>query len=151
MLRMQLLNGLINKKKRQLLLKIKLQSTPQNPGLVNEEKEAADSYNFLKNACMEYLKQKAKSSWLSDGDENTGYFHSTIKARRSQNKTFQILDTKLRIIKSILKPKRLRMSLWIIISILRENNSTHPIHVFTVGAEKSIQEKHVNIRLRPVS
>ncbi|XP_074293004.1 uncharacterized protein LOC141619885 [Silene latifolia] len=43
---------------------------------------------------MEFLKQKAKAHWLKEADTNTAYFHSLIKARRSNNFIHHIADHK---------------------------------------------------------
>lgn len=38
------------------------------------------------------LKQKARNSWIADGDSNTKYFHSTIRIRRSSNAISELVD-----------------------------------------------------------
>ncbi|KAL2929983.1 LINE-1 retrotransposable element ORF2 protein [Bienertia sinuspersici] len=39
---------------------------------------------------MQFLRQKAKCSWIKEGDENTALFHQSIKQRRLQNNIYAI-------------------------------------------------------------
>ncbi|XP_074266789.1 uncharacterized protein LOC141590074 [Silene latifolia] len=64
---------------------------PSNVLLQQNEKVAAEAYRELDKARVSFLSQKAKTQWCSEGDENTSYFHSTLKARRFQNRVFCIL------------------------------------------------------------
>ncbi|KAK7267062.1 hypothetical protein RIF29_19726 [Crotalaria pallida] len=43
-------------------------------------------------AAVAFLKQKAKESWLKDGDDNTGLFHISIKQRRYHNRVLRLQD-----------------------------------------------------------
>ncbi|XP_074305258.1 uncharacterized protein LOC141640349, partial [Silene latifolia] len=69
-----------------------LQLDPSSVLLQQNKKVAAEAYRELDKAKVSFLSQKAKTQWCSDGDENTSYFHSTLKARRLQNRVFCILD-----------------------------------------------------------
>ncbi|XP_074277773.1 uncharacterized protein LOC141601396 [Silene latifolia] len=69
-----------------------LHTDPRNVQLQNEERIAADSYKELDDARLLFLAQKAKTQWVNYADDNTRYFHSTIKARRAQNKVLRIND-----------------------------------------------------------
>ncbi|XP_074265580.1 uncharacterized protein LOC141588019 [Silene latifolia] len=62
--------------------------------LAEKEKEikALKSFKELSDARQCYLKQKAKTQWLEDGDANTAYFHGAIKKRCFVNKVTQIED-----------------------------------------------------------
>ncbi|XP_074266616.1 uncharacterized protein LOC141589895 [Silene latifolia] len=71
----------------------KLISQPMNEELIDLEKNLIEEYIGAKNACHQFLAQKAKVDWLKLGDENTQFFHSTIRQRRAHNKVFQILDS----------------------------------------------------------
>ncbi|XP_074303967.1 uncharacterized protein LOC141638453 [Silene latifolia] len=67
----------------------------QQPGdqeLIQQEHAANENAQILQTAKTEYLKQKAKAHWLSEGDSNTSYFHGIIKARRHSNSIYQIKD-----------------------------------------------------------
>ena len=37
-------------------------------------------------------KQKAKESWLSEGDQNTSFFHASTVLRRRRNRVYALLD-----------------------------------------------------------
>ncbi|XP_074306003.1 uncharacterized protein LOC141641231 [Silene latifolia] len=70
----------------------KLHQDPQNILLQNEERAAAISYKELSEARDMFLNQKAKVQWMKCNDENTQFFHSSIKARRALNKILTIKD-----------------------------------------------------------
>ncbi|XP_074305322.1 uncharacterized protein LOC141640417 [Silene latifolia] len=59
---------------------------PQDQQLLAEEHAAAEDFKILNQARTKYLHQKAKVEWLLEGDENTSFYHSRIKARHIYNK-----------------------------------------------------------------
>ncbi|KAL2894159.1 hypothetical protein RDABS01_010068 [Bienertia sinuspersici] len=59
-----------------------------------EERSAIKDYQQKHNIYMQFLKQKAKCSWIREGDENTAMFHRSIKKRRLQNNIYVIRDMK---------------------------------------------------------
>ncbi|XP_062085879.1 uncharacterized protein LOC133791985 [Humulus lupulus] len=63
-----------------------LQHDPLNGILIDKEKEARGKYIQLRKACSMFLAQKAKSNWIHLGDENTAFFHASLKARRAHNR-----------------------------------------------------------------
>ncbi|XP_074305193.1 uncharacterized protein LOC141640239 [Silene latifolia] len=69
-----------------------LQLDPTNLGFQQQVKEATDLYRDREGALRSFLSQKAKAQWLSEGDDNTHYFHSVIKARRMHNRILGIHD-----------------------------------------------------------
>ncbi|XP_074282685.1 uncharacterized protein LOC141607224 [Silene latifolia] len=71
---------------------LQLQGDPTNIDLQQAVKDAALLYKERETAMRSFLAQKAKTQWLSDGDDNTHYFHSIIKARRMQNRILGIGD-----------------------------------------------------------
>ncbi|XP_074316134.1 uncharacterized protein LOC141652515 [Silene latifolia] len=73
-------------------IQLKLQLDPSKVLLQQNEKLATEAYRELDKARVSFLSQKAKTQWCSEGDENTSYFHSTLKARRLQNSVFCILN-----------------------------------------------------------
>ncbi|XP_074265677.1 uncharacterized protein LOC141588121 [Silene latifolia] len=70
----------------------KVHADPGNLMLQEEEKQAAQSFSELEEARRSFLAQKAKMQWLNNGDDNTHYFHCSIKARRRSNKVLRIKD-----------------------------------------------------------
>ncbi|KAL9242129.1 hypothetical protein vseg_016161 [Gypsophila vaccaria] len=80
---------------KQYLLSIqrKCNLLPLDMDLRSLEKQAAQATRILHNANWQFLQQKAKTHWLQEGDGNTSYFHSSIRARRVQNRVYQILDS----------------------------------------------------------
>nr|GEY86414.1 hypothetical protein [Tanacetum cinerariifolium] len=69
-----------------------LDCDPSNFSL--REKEAMTVADFNEALLMEekFLKQKAKISWLKEGDSNTAYFHKVVKSRVSQNRIDVVMD-----------------------------------------------------------
>ncbi|XP_074278270.1 uncharacterized protein LOC141601863 [Silene latifolia] len=67
-------------------------SNPLNTDFCNAEKECAHELIQLKNARDSFLAQKAKEEWAKNGDDNTSFFHASIKRRRAYNRVYQIKD-----------------------------------------------------------
>lgn len=40
-----------------------------------------------------YWKQRSKEVWLKDGDQNTRFFHGSVKTRRMRNTISSLKDT----------------------------------------------------------
>ncbi|XP_074289061.1 uncharacterized protein LOC141614202 [Silene latifolia] len=70
----------------------KLIMDPLNEEMCQAERLCATEFEELQKARNMYLKQKAKEAWVANGDENTAFFHSSIRKRRSQNRVYQIKD-----------------------------------------------------------
>uniref|UniRef100_A0A803P4J5 CCHC-type domain-containing protein n=1 Tax=Cannabis sativa TaxID=3483 RepID=A0A803P4J5_CANSA len=60
--------------------------------LMEAEQEASRRYNGTHKAFTMFLSQKAKINWASFGDENSAFFHASLKSRKIQNKIFSIED-----------------------------------------------------------
>ncbi|XP_074305080.1 uncharacterized protein LOC141640018 [Silene latifolia] len=70
-------------------------SDVENSAILAEKEEeitALKSFKELNDVRQSYLRQKAKTQWLEDGDANTAYSHGAIKKRCSMNKVIQIED-----------------------------------------------------------
>lgn len=65
---------------------------PADQTLAATELLAVNTYKIKHQAYLDFLKQKAKATWLKDGDENTYLFHQSIKARNVQNQVYSIHD-----------------------------------------------------------
>ncbi|XP_074289279.1 uncharacterized protein LOC141614432 [Silene latifolia] len=70
-----------------------LRTAPGDPTLLVKEKEVAGVYRELQAACDSFLTQKSKATWVNQGDNNTRYFRSLLRARSAKNKIFLIEDT----------------------------------------------------------
>ncbi|XP_074305730.1 uncharacterized protein LOC141640950 [Silene latifolia] len=73
-------------------VQVQLQGDPTNVGLQQAVKNADLLYKDRGQALRSFLAQKAKAHWMRDGDDNSHYFHSVIKARRMQNRILGIYD-----------------------------------------------------------
>lgn len=56
----------------------------------DEEIKAVDEYRRVHGNYISFLQQKAKLSWLRNGDENTAVFHRAIKERKLKNTVYGI-------------------------------------------------------------
>ncbi|XP_056697444.1 uncharacterized protein [Spinacia oleracea] len=56
--------------------------------------QAADFRGHQNMVAAQSAIQKAKVSWLKDGDENTALFHQSIRSRKVQNQVYNIYDMK---------------------------------------------------------
>ncbi|XP_074299876.1 uncharacterized protein LOC141631053 [Silene latifolia] len=73
-------------------VQMQLQGDPTNVDLQQAVKVADILYKDRGQALRSFLAQKAKAHWMRDGDDNTHYFHSVIKARRMQNRILGIYE-----------------------------------------------------------
>ncbi|XP_074298118.1 uncharacterized protein LOC141628935 [Silene latifolia] len=70
----------------------KLRHKPLDPELIAVERTLAQEYAQLMKAKHSFLMQKSKADWAVEGDDNTAYFHASLRSRRSKNKVIQIVD-----------------------------------------------------------
>jgi hypothetical protein len=63
---------------------------PLNQSLIMEERNASDIFLQAKKDYQSFLSQKAKVKWLKEGDENTQFFHSSVKVRQFHNRVLAI-------------------------------------------------------------
>ncbi|XP_021852418.2 uncharacterized protein [Spinacia oleracea] len=69
-----------------------MHNNPTDHGVADAELIAIQDYKEKHKAYLAFLSQKAKLSWLKDGDENTSLFHQSIK--KVQNQVYSIYDMK---------------------------------------------------------
>lgn len=115
-------------------LQTQLQAKPYDKELMTLERVAAQSYVLLYEACQSYVKQKAKADWLDNGDENTTYFHGTIKKRRMINKVIQIEGMDGVFHKDIHSVHNAFVAYYM--DLLGSTTETVPVHVETVRKGK---------------
>ncbi|XP_062085965.1 uncharacterized protein LOC133792073 [Humulus lupulus] len=78
----------LNYEKAQLLL----QQSPESIILLQEEQEAHDEFVSKSKMYESFLRQKSKINWLRFGDENTAFFHASLKQRRIRNRITYFLN-----------------------------------------------------------
>lgn len=71
-------------------IQTRMHSNPGNAALANEEVKAVNEYKNKHRAYMSFLRQKAKATWLKDGDDNSTIFHQSIRQRRVKNYVYGI-------------------------------------------------------------
>ncbi|XP_074290342.1 uncharacterized protein LOC141617073 [Silene latifolia] len=71
-----------------------LNRNPTDVTLNENEKVASQEVQNLLKAKQMFLSKKANLQWVLEGEDNSAYFHSVIKKRRSTSKVFQIKDMK---------------------------------------------------------
>ncbi|XP_074297212.1 uncharacterized protein LOC141627913 [Silene latifolia] len=68
----------------------KLIEDPLNKVLCDAESALAKEVLTLRKARIQFLLQKSKEKWMEEGDENSAYYHQSIKKRRMRNRVYQI-------------------------------------------------------------
>lgn len=63
---------------------------PLNEDLHRQEKSVMQKCKRLITIRMLFLRQKVKSEWIKEGDENTTYFHICIRKRKLQKQVYKI-------------------------------------------------------------
>ncbi|XP_074297940.1 uncharacterized protein LOC141628741 [Silene latifolia] len=65
---------------------------PGDKDWIEKEQNAIKEYKDLKDACAQFLRQKAKASCIKDGDSSSKYFHGVIKSHFLRNQVLAIKD-----------------------------------------------------------
>ncbi|XP_062107455.1 uncharacterized protein LOC133818547 [Humulus lupulus] len=97
-----------------------LQQSPSSSMLQQDEIEAATEYARMSKFYESFLRQKRKINWLRFGDENTAYFHASLKQRRMRNRITSFMNEESQIVESYPEPftkKDVKRSLFSIPSI----------------------------------
>ncbi|XP_074306084.1 uncharacterized protein LOC141641313 [Silene latifolia] len=63
---------------------------PLNKVLCESESALAKEVLILKRTRLQFLLHKSKERWMEEGDENSAYYHQSIKKRRMRNRVYQI-------------------------------------------------------------
>ncbi|XP_074265913.1 uncharacterized protein LOC141588366 [Silene latifolia] len=114
---------------------------PQDQQLLAAEHEAAEEFKTLNKVRTKYLYQKAKVEWLLEGDENTNFYHSRIKARQIHNKVSQIIDIEGVSHHDPLAIENAFLSYYI--ELLGSSKPTTNVHKPTVRTGNLINDHHV--------
>lgn len=61
-----------------------------DPSLASQEQAAATHYHLLRKELEAGLRQKAKMNWVKFGDDNTAFFHQSVKCRSRHNRVAYI-------------------------------------------------------------
>ncbi|GKB69276.1 hypothetical protein Tco_0930688 [Tanacetum coccineum] len=69
-----------------------MMNDPFNKHLKIQAAELLNEYVKVSNDELKLLQQKAKIKWLSEGDQNTPYFHSILKSRKHEGRIDRICD-----------------------------------------------------------
>ncbi|XP_062113977.1 uncharacterized protein LOC133824986 [Humulus lupulus] len=69
-----------------------LQQEPHSIGFQQAEHEACLEFTRLSKMYESFLRQRSKITWLKFGDDNTSYFHASLKQRSACNRITTYLD-----------------------------------------------------------
>ncbi|XP_062075302.1 uncharacterized protein LOC133779348 [Humulus lupulus] len=72
--------------------KYRLQQFPSLDSLQQEESDAARDFAIKSSSYESFLRQKSKINWLRFGDENTAYFHASLKQQKMRNRISSFIN-----------------------------------------------------------
>ncbi|XP_074306007.1 uncharacterized protein LOC141641235 [Silene latifolia] len=130
-------------------LQMQMHRDTNNTIILATESSAADEYRTLSKAHFSCLNQKSKVDWVSEGDENTPYFHNQIKSRQMRNKIIQIKDKEGITYRDYNSIKKVFLDYYV--DLLGTNATTLNVHKPIVRSGALITDHHTHILLRPVS
>ncbi|GJX71997.1 RNA-directed DNA polymerase, eukaryota, reverse transcriptase zinc-binding domain protein [Tanacetum coccineum] len=76
------------------VIQCQIDKDPHNASLRVEEANILKEYNIAMKEEEQFLFQKAKITWMSDGDKNSKFFHAVIKGRIHRNRIDVVCDEK---------------------------------------------------------
>ncbi|KAK9713574.1 hypothetical protein RND81_06G036400 [Saponaria officinalis] len=116
---------------------------PLNKDMCDAERQCAKEADDLLHARNAYLMQKAKEMWIEDGDDNTSFFHASIKRRRMRNRVYQVFDADNNLCTT---PDQIMNAFEnFYVSLLGDAKPVSPIHRRVVQAGKCITHDHIAI------
>ncbi|XP_074304373.1 uncharacterized protein LOC141639083 [Silene latifolia] len=130
-------------------VQIQLRADPLNEQLCYAERECAKEMEFLARARTDYLKQKSKIIWLKEGDENTSFFHTSIKRRRARNRVYQVKDMRGNLCTQHDDVKATFEEYYI--SLLGSSNPVNPVKRSVVRHGRCLNSSHCKILMAPVT
>ncbi|XP_074266889.1 uncharacterized protein LOC141590182 [Silene latifolia] len=118
----------------------KLIQEPLNDMVCKAERECAKDLRNLIKVRNSYLAQKAKASWIRDGDGNTSFFHSSIKRRRMKNRVYNVKDMEGNLCS---KPEEIKEDFETYYkNLLGTSNPVQPVYKKVVKTGKVLTEAH---------
>ncbi|KAK7289689.1 hypothetical protein RIF29_03533 [Crotalaria pallida] len=73
-------------------VQLKLRDNPLDEDIQKEERMIHSEYMKDLKASVSFLRQKSKEAWISEGDQNTSFYHKAIKLRIYRNRILKIED-----------------------------------------------------------
>ncbi|XP_074277442.1 uncharacterized protein LOC141601077 [Silene latifolia] len=126
-----------------------LSKDPLNPDLCNAERECAQDLVNLTKARNSFLAQRAKENWVKNGDENTAFFHASIKRRRAHNRVYHFKDKEGKLCTT---PQRFKSAFEeYYIGLLGSSNEVTFVHKGVIRAGKCLTDEHREILTRFVT
>ncbi|GKD74119.1 hypothetical protein Tco_1332401, partial [Tanacetum coccineum] len=86
------IHGLCNLKEKLSEAQAKVEKNPFDKDLKINAASLLNDYMEATNDELKLLHQKAKIKWLSEGDQNTAYFHGILKSRKHKGRIESIYD-----------------------------------------------------------
>ncbi|XP_074301623.1 uncharacterized protein LOC141633025 [Silene latifolia] len=122
---------------------------PMNPEICQAEKDCAKELGELRQARDQFLRQKEKMEWLKLGDDNTAFFHASIKSRRAKNRVFQVKDMTGQLCTTSETVQQAFENYYI--SLLGTSKTVSPINRRIVQYGKCLSVDHCEALLAPVT
>uniref|UniRef100_A0A803PYC3 Reverse transcriptase domain-containing protein n=1 Tax=Cannabis sativa TaxID=3483 RepID=A0A803PYC3_CANSA len=72
--------------------KLQAQENPSSSEMQFGENQAAERFIMQEKMYLSFLKQRSKINWLQKGDENTSFFHASLKKRKMENRITSYVD-----------------------------------------------------------
>ncbi|XP_074291816.1 uncharacterized protein LOC141618621 [Silene latifolia] len=126
-----------------------LSHDPLNDMVCHAKRVSANELRVLIKARNSYLTQKAKESWVREGDANTSFFHSSIKKRRMRNRVYNVKDMDVNLCST---PEEIKTAFEkYYLKLLGTSNPVQPVSKKVIKTGKILTMIHQNILLKLVT
>ncbi|XP_074277279.1 uncharacterized protein LOC141600921 [Silene latifolia] len=126
-----------------------LSKDPLNSDLCNAERECAQDLVNLTKARNSFLAQRAKENWVKNRDENTAFFHASIKRRRAHNRVYHIKDKEGKLCTTPQGIKNAFEEYYI--GLIGSSKEVTPVHKGVIRSGKCLTDEHKEILTRFVT